>query len=190
MKPVQGTITIDGHRLFEYQEQSWYKHISYITQHPYIFSGSIAANIAIGLTDQVSRDEVIHAARQAGISEMIEHLNDGYETLVGEGGRGLSGGEKQRLALARAFLKKPSIILFDEPTVGLDLQTENILQSSIQKLRTNATLVTVAHRLYTIQDADRILLLDNGKLVATGTHDMLVDQSSTYAGMVDAQLGG
>ncbi|QQK76677.1 thiol reductant ABC exporter subunit CydD [Salicibibacter cibarius] len=189
IKPVEGAITIDGHSLFEYRESNWHQHISYITQHPYIFSGSIGENIAIGLNGQVSRDEVIHAARQSGISEMIEELNDGYETIVGEGGRGLSGGEKQRLALARAFLKKPSIILFDEPTVGLDLQTEAILQSSIQKLGTNATLVTVAHRLYTIQDADRILLLENGKLMATGTHDTLMSQSSTYAGMINAQLG-
>lgn len=188
MKPMQGTISIDGRSLFEHQEQSWYKHISYITQHPYIFSGSIGENIAIGLPDQVSRADVIDAASQAGISEMIEDLSDGYETIVGEGGRGLSGGEKQRLALARAFLKQPSIILFDEPTVGLDLQTENILQSSIQKLSKNATIVTVAHRLYTIQDADRILLLENGKLLASGSHERLMTQSSTYAGMVDAQL--
>ncbi|QQK80696.1 thiol reductant ABC exporter subunit CydD [Salicibibacter cibi] len=188
MKPMQGTITIDGHNLFEYQEQSWYKHISYITQHPYIFSGSIGENISIGLTDQVSSDEVMYAARQAGIAEKIKSLHDGYETIVGEGGRGLSGGEKQRLSLARAFLKKPSIILFDEPTVGLDLQTEDILQASIRELGKNATMITVAHRLYTIQNVDRILLLENGKLMATGSHEMLMTQSPLYADMVDAQL--
>jgi len=126
----------------------------------------------------------------SGLTEAeIEKLSDKYETRIGEGGRGLSGGEKQRIALARAFLKKPSVILFDEPTVGLDLHTERILQRSIEELSKTATVITVAHRLYTIRKAKQILFLASGELVATGTHDELILSQSEYRKMVSAQKG-
>ncbi|MGV2686421.1 ATP-binding cassette domain-containing protein, partial [Clostridium perfringens] len=117
-------------------------------------------------------------------------LEQGYDTFVGEGGRGLSGGEKQRLALARAFLKRPAVILFDEPTVGLDLHTERVLQRSIAELASKATMITVAHRLYTIRHADRILFMDNGVLLDSGRHDELLARLPQYAEMVDVQRKG
>ena len=130
------------------------------------------------------------AARKAGISDLIESLEQGYDTPIGEAGRGLSGGEKQRLAIARAFLKQPSVILFDEPTTGLDLRTEQILQSSIEELSQTSTVITVAHRLHTIRNADQILFLDNGRLIAAGKHEELLERAEEYRQMVDVQQGG
>ncbi|MFA1821057.1 thiol reductant ABC exporter subunit CydD [Virgibacillus oceani] len=185
-----GKIAVNGKDLSNYQEQGWFNQLSYISQNPYLFSGTIAENIAIGGNVEVSRTEVEEAAEKAGLADMIASLTDGYDTLIGEAGRGLSGGEKQRVALARAFIKMPSIILFDEPTTGLDLGTERILQASIAKLSRNATVITVAHRLHTIKDADQILFLDHGELQAAGTHDELYQAVPAYRDMVSIQKGG
>ncbi|WP_028591192.1 thiol reductant ABC exporter subunit CydD [Paenibacillus massiliensis] len=190
LKPTAGAILVNGSPLQQYDESDWYKGISYITQHPYIFAGTLADNIAIGAGPNVSREEIKAAAIAAGLASVVDNLQQGYDTYVGEGGRGLSGGEKQRLALARAFLKRPSIILFDEPTVGLDLYTERILQQSIATLSQSATTITVAHRLYTIQHADQILFMDNGKIVDSGRHEELLERLSPYAELVSAQRGG
>jgi ATP-binding cassette, subfamily C, bacterial CydD len=130
------------------------------------------------------------AAEKAGILTLIESLPEGFQTTIGEAGRGLSGGEKQRLALARAFLKKPSVILFDEPTTGLDLQTERILQASMKELAKTSTVITVAHRLHTIKKADSILLLESGELIARGKHEELVEAVPAYREMVSVQQGG
>ncbi|SDQ64721.1 thiol reductant ABC exporter subunit CydD [Virgibacillus salinus] len=189
--PSEGKVIINNNSLMtDYQEQDWFNHLSYISQHPYIFSGSIAENIAIGGKTDASRTSIEQAAEKAGIAEMIHSLENGYDTQVGEAGRGLSGGEKQRVAIARAFLKKPSIILFDEPTTGLDLYTEKILQDSINELSQNSTVVTVAHRLHTIKNADKILFLENGRLISEGTHKELIKSVATYRDMVSIQQGG
>lgn len=190
LRPTAGGIRVNGSPLQQYDESDWYKGISYITQHPYIFAGTLADNIAIGAGPNVSRDEIKAAAIAAGLASVVDNLQQGYDTHVGEGGRGLSGGEKQRLALARAFLKRPSIILFDEPTVGLDLYTERILQQSMATLSQSATTITVAHRLYTIQHADQILFMDNGMIVDSGRHEELLERLSPYAELVSAQRGG
>lgn len=190
LKPVSGTILVNGNPLTQQNETKWLEHISYITQHPYIFAGTFADNIAIGAGRNVSRAEIEAAAADAGLSKVVSQLEQGFDTPVGEGGRGLSGGEKQRLAVARAFLKRPSMILFDEPTVGLDLLTEDILQRSIATLATSATMITVAHRLYTIRHADNILFMDRGVLAGSGHHDELMHRLPAYAEMVDVQRKG
>ncbi|ETT52974.1 cysteine ABC transporter permease/ATP-binding protein CydD [Paenibacillus sp. FSL R7-269] len=190
LKPVSGTVRVDGSPLTGWEEDSWFEQMSYITQHPYIFAGTFADNIAIGAGRKVSREEIRQAAEDAGLAPLVAGLEQGLDTLVGEGGRGLSGGEKQRLALARAFLKRPALILFDEPTVGLDLQTEQILQSSITELARKATMITVAHRLYTIRQADHILFMEHGVLAAAGPHDELLERVPQYAEMVDIQRKG
>ncbi|MEK3794422.1 thiol reductant ABC exporter subunit CydD [Paenibacillus sp. FSL R7-0204] len=190
LKPVSGTVLVNGSPLTEWEEDSWFEQVSYITQHPYIFAGTFAENIAIGAGRKVSREEIRQAAEEAGLVALVAGLEQGLDTYVGEGGRGLSGGEKQRLALARAFLKRPALILFDEPTVGLDLQTEQILQSSITALAKNATMITVAHRLYTIRQADHILFMDHGVLTAAGPHEELLECVPQYAEMVDMQRKG
>lgn len=190
LQPTSGAITVNGSPLSQLDERLWFEQISYITQHPYIFTGTFADNIAIGAGREVSRSEIEQAAELAGLTALTAQLEQGFDTFVGEGGRGLSGGEKQRLALARAFLKKPAIILFDEPTVGLDLFTERILQQSISTLAKSATMITVAHRLYTIQNADKILFINDGRLVDSGHHDELMKRLPQYAEMVAVQRKG
>lgn len=185
-----GDILIDGKPRKEIDESSWFKQLSYISQSPYLFAGTIRENIAIGVNGNPSAKEIDEAARKAGIHELVESLPEGYHTRVGEGGRGLSGGEKQRIALARAFLKKPTIILFDEPTTGLDLQTERILQQSIAELSRNATVITVAHRLHTIRDSDQIVYLDNGRVAAVGPHEELAANFTPYQNLLPLQTGG
>ncbi|MCR6097638.1 thiol reductant ABC exporter subunit CydD [Salipaludibacillus agaradhaerens] len=190
IRPESGNVLLDHKSMATYSEEAWFTQISYISQNPYIFSGTIKDNIILGVSENVSDLEVRMAAEKAGISHMIERLEKGYDTAVGEGGRGLSGGEKQRVALARAFLKKPTIILFDEPTVGLDLKTEQILQQSMKELGQKATVITVAHRLHTIKEADSILLLSHGQVKASGTHEQLLRESVDYQNMVMTQQGG
>lgn len=188
--PSAGKVIVNNQPLTSYQEEEWLNQLSYISQNPYIFSGTIAENIAIGGGNETSEKDIVAAAEQAGLMGLIKSLENGFNTQVGEAGRGLSGGEKQRLALARAFLKKPSIILFDEPTTGLDLYTERILQESINKLSKQATIITVAHRLHTIQDADQILFLEDGRLLGIGTHEQLINHVPAYRDMVVIQRGG
>ncbi|MDQ0207575.1 thiol reductant ABC exporter subunit CydD [Alkalicoccobacillus murimartini] len=189
IRPTNGQVMVDGKPLSEYEEKSWFNQLSYISQNPYLFSGTIAENIAIEGGRSFTQDELGRAIERAGLSGMIRNLKDGAHTLIGEGGRGLSGGEKQRVALARAFLKEPSVILFDEPTNGLDLETERLLQRSIQQLSKQATIITVAHRLYTIKDADQILFMKEGQLKAVGSHDDLYDRVAEYREMVTVQRG-
>ncbi|MFD1928879.1 thiol reductant ABC exporter subunit CydD [Sporosarcina siberiensis] len=186
----EGEMLINGKPRSTFKEKDWFDRLSYISQNPYLFSGTIAENIAIGGRLNATRIEIIEAAEKAGISDLVNSLEHGYDTPIGEGGRDLSGGEKQRIAIARAFLKSPSIILFDEPTTGLDLQTEKILQASIRKLSKNSAVITVAHRLHTIKNADKIIFLDNGELLATGTHEELLESVEPYRTMVSVQQGG
>ncbi|MGG3914858.1 thiol reductant ABC exporter subunit CydD [Rossellomorea vietnamensis] len=189
LDPSEGELLINGFPRSEYVERDWFEQLSYISQNPYLFSGTIAENIAVGGREGVTREEIESAAEKAGIAEMIAGLHKGYDTPVGEAGRGLSGGEKQRIAIARAFLKGPSLILFDEPTTGLDLGTEQVLQSSIEELAKGATVITVAHRLHTIRKADTILLLDKGKVAGLGTHEELMKSAPHYRDMVNVQQG-
>lgn len=187
---MDGDILIDGRRRGDIDETSWFNQLSYISQSPYLFAGSIKENITIGTNREPVQEEIAEAAQKAGIAELIDSLPEGYGTLVGEGGRGLSGGEKQRLALARAFLKKPAVILFDEPTTGLDLQTEMILQQSLAELSQEATVITVAHRLHTVRASDRIIFLENGKVAASGTHEQLASEFEPYRELLPLQQGG
>lgn len=186
--PLAGEVLVDGQPRHQFSEASWFEQISYISQAPYLFSGTIEENIRLGAVGEPTREKVEEAVRKAGLKEMTGELEQGLDTSVGEAGRGLSGGEKQRVALARAFLKKPSLVLFDEPTTGLDLKTEQILQRSIDELAETATVITVAHRLHTIQQADVIFLMKQGEVEAAGTHTELLDTSDTYRLMV--QGGG
>ncbi|GKU84195.1 MULTISPECIES: thiol reductant ABC exporter subunit CydD [Niallia] len=188
--PDHGSVKINSRELTSYTEASWLNQISYISQHPYIFSGTIAENISMGITDKVEETAIEEAARLAGLLPLIKSLEKGFQTEIGEAGRGLSSGEKQRVSIARAFLKKPNIVLLDEPTRGLDLATESILQQSIEMLSEKATVITVAHRLHTIKNADQILYLENGQLQATGSHEYLVENIPAYKKIVTIQKGG
>ncbi|MDN7243286.1 thiol reductant ABC exporter subunit CydD [Planococcus sp. N028] len=186
----EGTMKINGVPRETVSEKSWFDQLSYISQTPYLFAGTIKENIVIGANRDVTHEEVMEAAKKAGIEELVASLKQGFDTPVGEAGRGLSGGEKQRIALARAFLKKPSIILFDEPTTGLDLQTERILQDSMTELAKTSTVITIAHRLHTISRSDLIFFLSDGRLSAVGGHKDLMENHSPYREMVAVQQGG
>lgn len=185
--PLEGEVVVNGKSRRQVTESSWFGLIAYISQNPYIFAGTIEENMAAGSLHTAK--ELEDAAEKAGLSELISTLEDGFQTVIGEGGRGLSGGEKQRIALARAFLRKPSIVLLDEPTTGLDLKTESILQQSIKELSQFSTIVTVAHRLHTIRHSDQILVLKKGRLIGKGTHEELLKELPEYERMITVQKG-
>lgn len=187
---TSGRLLINGLPQEQVSEDEWFGQLSYITQDPYLFAGTIKENIELGANRAVAPQELIAAAQKAGILELVESLPEGFDTVIGEAGRGLSGGEKQRLVLARAFLKKPSLLFFDEPTAGLDLHTEQVLQSAIEELSKEATVITIAHRLHTIRNASSIIVLDAGRVEAIGTHEELMDNFSPYRSMIEAQQGG
>jgi ATP-binding cassette, subfamily C, bacterial CydD len=189
LPPNEGTMKINGRPRETVSEKSWFNQLSYISQNPYLFAGTIKENIVIGANREVTDEEVAEAAEKAGIAEMVASLKRGFDTPIGEAGRGLSGGEKQRIALARAFLKKPSLILFDEPTTGLDLQTEQILQASMAELAETSTVISIAHRLHTISRSDIILFLSDGQLAAVGGHKELIENYGLYREMVSVQQG-
>ncbi|WP_096155057.1 thiol reductant ABC exporter subunit CydD [Bacillus sp. FJAT-45066] len=174
----EGRVLLNGVDRSLYNEKDWFANVSYITQSPFLFSGTVAENITLGL--QATGEELEEAARKANILNFIQSMPNGFETYIGEGGRGLSGGEKQRIALARAFLKKPSIVLFDEPTSGLDLKTEKILQKAIEELAQKAIVIAVAHRLPTIVEADHVLFLEKGVIQGQGKHEELLHSSKPY----------
>ncbi|MEW4326486.1 thiol reductant ABC exporter subunit CydD [Rossellomorea marisflavi] len=185
--PAEGEVMVNGQSRSQFTERSWFGLIAYISQNPYIFAGTIEENMAAG--SHHTAKELEEAAGKAGLTDLISSLKEGFQTVIGEGGRGLSGGEKQRIALARAFLRKPSIVLLDEPTTGLDLKTESILQKSIQELSRSSTIVTVAHRLHTIRHSDQILVLKDGALIGEGTHEELLKDLPAYERMIAVQKG-
>ncbi|WP_062049490.1 thiol reductant ABC exporter subunit CydD [Bacillus sp. JCM 19034] len=188
LQPTEGAVFVNNRPLPAYKENEWFGRISYVTQHPYFFAGTIAENITMG--KETTTESLYKAAEKAGIVEFIQSLPNRFQTVIGEGGRGLSGGEKQRLALARTFIKQPAIVLFDEPTSGLDLATERVLHASIEQLAKQALVITVAHRLQTIKRADQIYFIDDGALIGEGSHAQLMTQSPRYQQMFFAAIGG
>ena len=154
-----------------YRADDWYTQTSYISQHPYIFAGTLRENICMGLN--VSEEAIFAALQKAQLLDWLATLPHGLETFIGEGGLGLSGGEKQRVAIARAFLKQPAIVFFDEPTAGLDVVTERLLIASMQTLRETATVIVAAHQYESIRFADVLYIVEDGKILATGTPDTL-----------------
>jgi len=180
--PSSGRVLIDGHDVREYQLRSLRERIALVLQDPVLFRGTIAENIRYGRLD-ASNDEVRRAAVVAHADEFVSRLDMAYETEVGESGAGLSGGERQRLSIARAVLKDAPILILDEPTSSLDAISEEIVFNALRRLRTGRTTIVIAHRLSTIRDADRILVLDRGKVCASGRHDEILESSDLYRRM-------
>lgn len=177
--PTEGRITIDGNDLRHVTVDSWYRQIALVPQETILFGGTILDNIRYGNTT-ANEAAVLEASQAAHAHDFIISLPDGYQTLVGEKGVNLSGGQRQRIAIARAILKDPRILLLDEATSSLDTESERLVQEALQRLMEGRTTFVVAHRLSTIQSADRILVLDKGKLVEEGTHTQLMARNGLY----------
>lgn len=175
----EGSITIGGHDVKEFTCDSLLKNMSMVFQNVYLFHDTIENNIKFGCPD-ATHEQVVEAAKKACCHDFISALPQGYDTVIGEGGSTLSGGEKQRISIARAMLKDAPIILLDEATASVDPENEVHLQQAISALVKNKTLIVIAHRLSTIRDADQILVVDNGKIVEKGVHDELIQQKGIY----------
>jgi ATP-binding cassette, subfamily B, bacterial len=180
--PTAGRILIDGIDVRDYRLRSLRERISIVPQDPILFAGTIAENLRYGRLDATDA-EIEAAARAAHAHEFVSRLPKGYETSIAEAGGGLSGGERQRLSVARAILKNAPILILDEPTSSLDAISEEIVFSALKRLRAGRTTIVIAHRLSTVRDADRILVLDGGQLVAQGRHEELLAASSLYRRM-------
>ena len=184
-RPVEGRILFDGHDLARLDLRALRRQIGVVFQQPYVFAGSIRSNIA--LTDPtLTLDRVVAAAKAAGIHEDIDAMPMGYETLINDGGSSLSGGQRQRLALARALVHRPVLLILDEATSALDAETERLVMQSLAQLR--CTQIVLAHRLSTIMSADLILVMDRGEVVESGTHGELLARGEIYSRLVAAQL--
>jgi len=180
----QGSIEIGGHDVKELTCDSLLKHISMVFQNVYLFKDTIYNNIKFS-NPQATKDEIIFAAKNAQCHDFIMSLPQGYETVIGEGGSSLSGGEKQRISIARAILKDAPIIILDEATASVDPENEQLIQQAISHLVKGKTVITIAHRLATIENADLILVIDQGKLVQEGTHKKLIGEKGLYKQFID-----
>lgn len=178
-----GSVKIGGEDVRNFTLESLMDQISMVFQDVYLFADTIENNIKFG-KPHATHTEVVEAARKACCSDFIESLPDGYDTVIGEGGATLSGGEKQRISIARAMLKDAPIIILDEATANVDPENEDRLQKAIEELTRNKTIIMIAHRLKTVQNADRILVIDDGKIVQQGRHEDLIGQPGIYADFV------
>lgn len=186
-KPNAGEITFDGIPLNQLDKASIRKNMSVISQNPYIFNMSIRENLTI-IKEDLTEEEMIDACKMACLHDFIMTLKDGYDTIVGEGGVTLSGGQRQRLAIARALILKTEIILFDEATSALDNETQYEIQKSIQNMQGEYTILIIAHRLSTVINSDRLILIDNGSVAGEGTHQELLKNNPIYQKLYELEL--
>lgn len=184
----EGEILIDGKNIKKYNLQKLRDSISAAMQDIFLFSDTIEGNIAYGTPD-ASFEKVKWAAEVSDADEFISKLSNGYDTIVGERGVGLSGGQKQRIALARAVIKEPSILILDDTTSSLDVETEIMIQKNLRKYLRNKTTFIIAHRISSVKNADLILVMDEGRIVESGTHDELLKKKGYYANVYENQYG-
>ncbi|MCK4693438.1 MAG: ATP-binding cassette domain-containing protein, partial [Anaerolineales bacterium] len=182
-----GSLTLDGIELRKYSRQFLRQHIGIVEQEPFLFSRTISENIIYGVNREVSSEEIEDAARAAAIHESILSFPNGYDTLVGEKGVTLSGGQKQRVAIARALLKDPCILILDDSTSSVDMETEGIIRQALRRLMQGRTTFIIAHRIQSVMEADLILVLDGGRIVQRGTHEQLIVQPGIYQRIHDMQ---
>lgn len=176
---TEGVIEIDGQDIRNYDPVSLRQHIGVVSQDTYIFNASLLDNIAYGL-EEVSRERVIEAAHLANAHEFISQLPNQYDTVVGDRGVRLSGGQRQRISIARAMLRDPEIMILDEATSALDSQSEHLVQEALERLRANRTAIVIAHRLATVRNADKIVVMEKGRIVEQGDHDELIAKRGHY----------
>ena len=177
---TSGKILIDGEDIQNFKLSSLRSHLALVTQETFLFNDTILNNIAFGKKGESTREEILDAAKAAHVDYFVEHIEEGYETLIGERGVKLSGGQKQRIAIARAILRNAPILILDEATSALDSESEKLVQDALHNLMENRTSFVIAHRLSTIKHANRILVMDDGKIVESGTHQSLLASSGLY----------
>ncbi|XP_014643709.1 PREDICTED: multidrug resistance protein 1-like [Ceratotherium simum simum] len=188
--PLAGTVLIDGKEIKHLNVQWLRAHLGIVSQEPILFDCSIGENIAYGDNSRVvSQEEIVQAAKEANIHRFIETLPDKYDTRVGDKGTQLSGGQKQRIAIARALVRQPQVLLLDEATSALDTESEKVVQEALDKAREGRTCIVIAHRLSTIQNADLIVVIQNGRVKEHGTHQQLLAQKGVYFTLVSVQAG-
>jgi subfamily B ATP-binding cassette protein MsbA len=184
--PSAGRITVDGTDIREFQVRTLRASLGIVSQETVLFHDSVRSNIAYGV--MASPEDVERAARAAHAHEFVSALPQGYETVVGERGTQLSGGQRQRLAIARAILRDPPILIFDEATSALDSESERLVQRAIERLLTGRTVFVIAHRLSTVQRADQIVVLDHGRVVESGDHATLLELDGLYRKLYELQF--
>ena len=187
--PQEGVIYLDGTPLRQLQQQAFRRHIALVTQEPFLFNDTVRQNILFGRLD-ASDEEIETAARLANAHEFIMDLPQGYDTLVGERGVKLSGGQKQRICIARAFLANPRVLLLDEATASVEPESEVLIQAALERLMQDRTTIIVTHRLSLVRDCDRILVIDEGRVMESGRHEQLVQKNGWYARMYRLQMDG
>jgi ATP-binding cassette subfamily B protein len=188
-EPEEGRVTIDGVDVRDASLASLAATVGVVSQETYLFHASVRENLRFARPDATD-EEIEEAARTARIHELISSLPEGYDTVVGERGYRFSGGEKQRMAIARTVLRNPPVLILDEATSSLDTQTEAAVQAELERLAEGRTTITIAHRLSTVRDADQIVVLDEGRIVERGTHDQLMELARNYAALVVRDVSG
>ncbi len=184
-----GHILLDGHELADYHLQNLRQQIALVSQDVVLFNDTIAGNIAYGGLVNASREDILRAAESAHAMDFISKLSDGLDTLVGENGMLLSGGQRQRLAIARALLKDAPVLILDEATSALDTASERAIQDALSEVMKHRTTIVIAHRLSTIENADQLVVLEEGRVLESGTHQSLLDKGGAYAGLYQIQFG-
>jgi len=184
-----GSVAINGKNIKEYSLEYLREKIAVVFQDTYLFYGTIAENLKMS-NENASIDEIVDAAKAANAHEFIMTLPQGYDTIVGERGATLSGGERQRISIARAILKNAPILILDEATSSVDIKNEELIQSALENLTKNRTTIIIAHRFSTIEHADEIVVMEQGKVVESGTHFELIQNNGTYKQLVQAQKAG
>lgn len=184
-----GVITLDGVPIEDYTLGNLRQHVAVVSQNVHLFNDTVANNIAYAAEDRYSREQVEHAAKLAYADDFIRGLDHGYDTMIGENGVSLSGGQRQRLAIARALLRNAPVLILDEATSALDTESERAIQAALDELQKNRTVLVIAHRLSTIEDADQILVVDEGEIVERGSHQALLERERAYAQLHRIQFG-
>jgi ATP-binding cassette, subfamily B, bacterial len=182
-EPQQGRVTVDGVDIRDVSLESLAATVGVVSQETYLFHASVRENLRFA-RPEATDEEVEAAARTARVHDLVASLPQGYDTIVGERGYRFSGGEKQRMAIARTVLRNPPVLVLDEATSALDTQTEYAVQAELERLAEGRTTITIAHRLSTVRDADQIVVLDKGQIVERGTHEELLERGGAYAALV------